>query len=269
MSHLPQDGGIKRVRLVGRRAAPLAGLSGTLPSIAVPKSDPNLSRAEVLQQNIAAAAVTTGGQASQSSTLKDAVAAEEPPIDAVPYVSSVPLTPQSFSAYGQVIAGPGQQHSASSTPLIVNQGTARKYAHQGEIKQTFPHDANAKTNMHLYRCDSIPHGQLPLPLKMLERHRFSSQSFVPLESPGHKGQYLVVVAQNGSDDKPDLSTLASFVANGQQAICYLPGTWHLPMTPIGDGGPLDYACIVAESEVQPELNCDENWWEVPCAYVGL
>ena len=256
---------------MGRRAAPLAGYSGALPSIAVPKSDPNLSRAEVLQQNIAAAAATSAGQAQQSSTLKEAVAAEDGPIDAVPYVSSVPLTPQSFSAYGQVIAGP-KQHSASSSssskPLIVNQGTARKYAHQGEIKQTFAQDAKAKINMHLYRCDSIPHAELPLALKMLERHRFSSQSFVPLESPGHKGQYLVVVAQNGPDDRPDLSTLASFVANGQEAVCYLPGTWHLPMTPIGDGGPLNYACIVAESEVQPELNCDENWWEVPCAYVG-
>lgn len=261
------------MRLIGRRAGPLAGYDAPLPALSVPATLTGSEAAQAARDTLSKAAnaalsLVGAGPGKQSSTLKGSSTA---PVDdhTVPHVTSTPLTSQSFSVYGQVIAGPGSSDTAAKH-LIVNQGTARKYAHQAEVKQTFPADAKARTNVHLYRCDSLSTDDgLPIRLMMLERHRFSSQSFVPLESPGHAGRYLVVVALNGADDTPDLSTLASFVATGQQAICYHPGTWHLPMTPIGPGGPLDYACIVAESDSQPELNCDEKWWEEPVALIGL
>lgn len=107
---------------------------------------------------------------------------------------------------------------------------------------------------------------------MLERHRFSSQSFIPLLSPRHSGRYLVVVALNDPvSDQPDLGTLKVFLAGGSMGFVYWPGVWHLPMTPIhgeeeegtGSGGELDFACIVSETgeEGREGLNCDECWWD--------
>jgi hypothetical protein len=42
-----------------------------------------------------------------------------------------------------------------------------------------------------------------------------------------------------------------------------------PIAPDNQTTPLDYACIVAESTTQPELNCDEEWWTQPSIAVSL
>ena len=86
---------------------------------------------------------------------------------------------------------------------------------------------NAKLNVCVFR--SIPI-QTPFDMKILERHEFSTQMFIPMNAK----RYLVVVAlvctafgrqrliyilfQGG--DQPDLSTLGVFVANGCQGISY-------------------------------------------------
>lgn len=261
---LSQDGGIKRVRIIGRRAAPLANYTEALPALDLPGSQDKALPSEPASalQTISNAASSALNAVTSQSTSSSVQARS---------VKATPLTAESFSPYGQVIAGPSSG-SAEWPHAIVNQGTARKYPHQAQIKSSFPAEAEATTNMHLYRCDSTPHAALPYPIKMLERHRFSSQSFVPLASPPHSGNYLVVVALNSPQtDKPDLDTLAAFTATAHQGICYHPGVWHLPMTPIGPGGdpPLDYACTVAESARQPELNCDEQWWDEAQALISL
>ena len=43
-------------------------------------------------------------------------------------------------------------------------------------------------------------------------------------------RYLVVVAQNGADDKPDLKTVRAFWASTAQGIAYDTAIWHQPMT---------------------------------------
>lgn len=59
-----------------------------------------------------------------------------------------------------------------------------------------------------------------------------------------------------TDDKPDLNTLGVFLATTEQAIQYHPGIWHHPMIALGEEA-TDFACIVNESESQPQLDCDE------------
>lgn len=59
-----------------------------------------------------------------------------------------------------------------------------------------------------------------------------------------------------TDDRPDLNTLAVFLATTEQAIQYHAGIWHHPMIALGDQ-PTDFACIVNESATQPQLDCDE------------
>ncbi|KAK1217337.1 E3 ubiquitin-protein ligase bre1 [Marasmius sp. AFHP31] len=43
-------------------------------------------------------------------------------------------------------------------------------------------------------------------------------------------KYLVVVAKNGEDDKPDFKSLRAFVATTAQGVVYNTGIWHQPMT---------------------------------------
>lgn len=87
-------------------------------------------------------------------------------------------------------------------------------------------------------------------VKMLERHAFTTQTFVPLGlSEGNPETYfLVVVAPSLSDPllatepsggkvqiqrPPDLRNLKAFVAHGGHAITYGVGTWHAPMVVLG------------------------------------
>jgi allantoicase len=72
-------------------------------------------------------------------------------------------------------------------------------------------------------------------LKVLERHPYTNQAFIPMGGGGIQGDealkeagdaYLVVVAHNGADDKPDLSTLRAFVASAGQGITYNTAIWR-------------------------------------------
>ncbi len=66
------------------------------------------------------------------------------------------------------------------------------------------------------------------------RHAHTSQSFIPMGKgtlPGLKplaldGAYLVVVALNGKDDRPDVGTLRAFLATPAQGVSYDQGVWR-------------------------------------------
>jgi ureidoglycolate lyase len=81
-----------------------------------------------------------------------------------------------------------------------------------------------------------------LSIKYIERHPFTSQTFAPIGlSPSESARYLVVSAPtlkgrtiNGVNDPPDLGRIEAFVARGDQAVTYAPGTWHAPMIVLGD-----------------------------------
>ena len=98
-------------------------------------------------------------------------------------------------------------------------------------------------------------------VRRLERHPFTSQTFIPLGA-GKRARYLVIVAptrpsraaaparlhQRGGADHlaapegpglpgpgmPDLSGLRAFVCDGHQAVTYAAGTWHAPMVVLGN-----------------------------------
>ena len=74
----------------------------------------------------------------------------------------------------------------------------------------------------------------PFTLRLLERHPYSSQVFVPLNVGKVKGYLVVVCLNNEDDDKPDLSTLNAFVVPSTQGISYYPGVWHHPMIALGE-----------------------------------
>lgn len=83
-----------------------------------------------------------------------------------------------------------------------------------------------------------------VPVTVIERHAFSSQSFLPLAP----ARWLVVVAPGG-DAGPDLSHARAFLPDPGQGVTFAPGTWHAPLTTLDeaafaifmwrDGGPQD------------------------------
>ena len=46
------------------------------------------------------------------------------------------------------------------------------------------------------------------------------------EQLGPGGAYIAVVALNGKDDKPDLSTLKAFLITSSQGVSYHAGIWR-------------------------------------------
>ncbi|KAI9358939.1 ureidoglycolate hydrolase-domain-containing protein [Zopfochytrium polystomum] len=140
---------------------------------------------------------------------------------------------------------------------------------------------------------SVPVKSLPFPLRLLERHRYSTQMFVPMTNPPatattsrHSSaspscssssststsptapstsaknayHYLVVVAlSDPRTGKPDLATLKAFRASSTQAFAYAVGTWHHPMISL-DASVTDFVCIVYERG--PFREGDEDCEEV-------
>ncbi|KAJ4483233.1 allantoicase [Lentinula aciculospora] len=216
------DGGLKRVRILGRRA------------------DVGTSGASIVQ-----------------------VASVLPELDFIPTSSSIktvskltipvlPLTPEAFAQFGQVVQAYGDHTAAPKGTKITpaNAGTADKFHKLSLLVSTYPHSAGATTGLSVYRCQpfkGIDEIDGTIELTVLERHSYTNQAFIPmgcgpgegLTDPGRR--YLVVVAKNGEDDRPNLKTLRGFLASTAQGIVYDAGTWHQPMTVLDKA--LDFTCV--------------------------
>src|ERR1700691_5009437 len=129
----------------------------------------------------------------------------------------------------------------NKTPLRVtqitpaNQGTASKFHKLALLDASYPSEAGATTGLSIYRSNPLPSsGENEWVVNVLERHPFTTQAFIPMGAAGesedgvqHPGNsYLVVVAKNGPDSKPDLKTLRAFVATAAQGIMYNTAVWR-------------------------------------------
>lgn len=88
---------------------------------------------------------------------------------------------------------------------------------------------------------------VPLTVSRMERHAFSSQSFVPLQPT----EMLVVVAPHGVDGRPLMSAARAFKTAGRTGLTFGKDVWHHPLTILSappasfavfmwlDGGPTD------------------------------
>ncbi|CAG8653445.1 20206_t:CDS:2 [Gigaspora margarita] len=210
------DGGLKRLRIFGRRQLP-SSTSLQSPSI-ISQTSPEM------------------------------------------FLTAEPLTCESFAPYGHVIASFKEPsvspfmtsiaHNVRITPA--NQGTARKYNHIAPVINFRETDviskndkgtvvqfvAKARPNLSLFRCSPM---KLPIQVKLLEKHPYSSQAFIPMYSGSKEGN-------------PNLETLRSFIAKNNQGISYNPGVWHHPMIALEDT--TNFACLTHESGNQLE-DCEE------------
>ena len=122
-----------------------------------------------------------------------------------------------------------------------------------------------------------------LPLTVLERHPYTTQSFIPLglSRDDDSAAFLVVVAPTlPNTTSPALATTApspstattikptteihqppsipeirAFLARGDQAVTYNPGTWHAPMIVLGRHR-IDFVVVQHVSGVAEE-DCQE------------
>ncbi|KAK9388605.1 ureidoglycolate hydrolase [Lipomyces mesembrius] len=190
-------------------------------------------------------------------------------------VEARPLTPEAFTQFGGVISSIHQLQTMKSIPA--NYGTATKISKVSPIVNNFqnaPSQRPCTANFNLFRST--------YPIKLiqrtrvrecvylsgvLERHPFSTQTFCPMGVPADEVAYLVIVAETSSDGLPDLKTLKAFVAKGNQAITYNPGTWHAPMVSLKVV--IDFAVLIHENGVADE-DCQEVYVNprVPISFIS-
>ncbi|KAI0630338.1 Allantoicase [Trametes polyzona] len=242
------DGGIKRVRVLGRRA-PAINAEGD-------------AQAAHPADEIADDGGSGAASARPDSTERVTAAARGPLIPALP------LTPEAFAPFGKVVQAYADVNAVpnprSTRVTGANQGTATKFHKLALLESSYPPEVGATAGLSVYRCRPIdvqPGGEWEV--KLLERHPCTNQAFIPmgggvglgedaLEDPGTS--YLVIVAQNGADDKPDLGTLRAFVASAGQGIVYDTGVWHHPMAVLHKT--MDFTCVETQVGNGDKLDCE-------------
>lgn len=126
-------------------------------------------------------------------------------------ITARPIEANAFAPFGQLLEQPGN-------------GSREDYVGRLDADQT-----GRRANLAVIRATPRP---LPLRIDAMERHPFSSQAFMPLAVE----RYLVLVCPSKGDGTPDLDQLQAFICRGDQGINYSRGTWHHPMTTIGEPG---------------------------------
>lgn len=121
-------------------------------------------------------------------------------------LTATPLTAAGFAPFGDVFAvpaSPGRHYAEAAL------GNAR---------------AGAWPSLSVALRDPAPPG--PIIARVMERHAFSSQSFVPMAP----GRFLVLVAPHAATGGPDMAQARAFVAGPGQGVTYGADVWHHGMT---------------------------------------
>jgi len=117
-----------------------------------------------------------------------------------------PLTSAAFLAYGDVIEAPAMPG------------------------RTYFEDALAslrpKARPSISLTIKAPLTALPLRSTTMERHEFSSQSFVPQDA----GRWLAIVAPHDREGGPDMARARAFLCQPNQGVTYGANVWHHPFT---------------------------------------
>lgn len=117
-----------------------------------------------------------------------------------------PLTAEAFAPFGDVLtipAAPGRSYFDAALSNL-----------RGE----------AKASLSIARREDL--ATLPFQATQMERHEFSSQSFVPIDV----GRWLVMVAPHAPAGGPDMAKARAFLPAPGQGVTFAANVWHHPMT---------------------------------------
>jgi ureidoglycolate lyase len=119
-------------------------------------------------------------------------------------VTATPIDAASFAPYGDMLLQPPGGNRTDWSAALANPRP------QASISLT---------------TANVPMTRFPAPLRGMERHPFSFQTFIPLDASG----YLVCVAPGGADDLPAMDQMRAFIVPAGMAITYHANAWHHPM----------------------------------------
>ena len=121
-------------------------------------------------------------------------------------LTALPLTQEAFAPYGEVLTAP---ETAGRSYFEESLGNLRPGAWPS-----------------LSLSVRLPAEALPLQATLLERHEFSSQSFVAIDA----SRWIVIVCPHADGGGPDVARATAFVAGPGQGVTYRPNTWHHGLT---------------------------------------
>jgi ureidoglycolate hydrolase len=122
------------------------------------------------------------------------------------------------------------------TPLVNLRSPILESGEPSQLPAHLTHPP-ARLNICSFRVEASVY---PFEIKLLERHLYSSQMFIPLSKDGI---YYVIVSLG--KEEPDLSTLKIFKSDCSRGFNYKPGIWHHPM-------------VVFESQIDFVMQCFER-----------
>lgn len=140
-----------------------------------------------------------------------------------------PITAEAFAPFGELLVPPA--------------APGRDYF-DGALSNGRP---GARASVSLAIAEPVP--GLPLDALVMERHAFSSQSFLPMDS----GRYLVVVAPHAAGGGPDAGQARAFIVPGTQGITYRADVWHHPMATLDRPGSFGIVMWLDGSAADTEL----------------
>ena len=117
-------------------------------------------------------------------------------------ISAGALTADAFAPFGEVVEAPPQSGRAYFATSL------------GNLRPAAPPK--------LWMLTKQPSPFLPLRIESLERHAYSSQTFVPIEI----GRWLIVVAPSDPCGEPDVARAQAFLPTARQGVSYRPNVWH-------------------------------------------
>ena len=146
-------------------------------------------------------------------------------------IKPVPLTPEAFAPFGDVVstAGDGAE---------INDGTCVRYDDLSRVET----DAAGFASLSVFRASPR---ELPLRMRMLERHPLGSQAFIPLS----RRPFIVAVAPGGS--RPELEGVRAFQTAPGEGVNFRRNIWHHPLIALGE------VCdFLVADRVGPGDNCE-------------
>lgn len=154
-------------------------------------------------------------------------------------LTAQPLNRDAFAPFGQVIECEGAHH------YPINSGNCERYHDLARVELGGVH---ARPLISIMRAK---HFNLPVTLKMVERHPLGSQAFYPLSSH----PFLVVVAP---DESGTPGTPLAFITGPGQGINIAMNVWHGVLTPLGADA--DFLCVDRGGEGN---NLEEHFFADP------
>jgi len=150
-----------------------------------------------------------------------------------------PLTPEAFSAYGDIIDASGEPTS------MINNGMCARYNNLAQLN--FDPTGQAGISIFEGQPYTLPHA-----VSLVERHPLGSQAFIPMSD----APFLVVVA---GDNAGTPTVPRAFLMQRLQGVNIHRNVWHGVLTPLKNAARFAVIDWIGEGVNLEEFVFDKPW----------